>query len=171
MQICDAMMESLILMRGECDRRRGEAVRRWAVNDGVAKPVQRLSGNRVRVFGQRKKRDCGCIDVRSQSGSENNPIAGVPSALRTGSVAQHLRAQLNSIHRRFTPTTEERLFEGDERKSRWNDPTDRARKPRPSVLVRIELHGAIHRSEFPFPKPMTFAAFIIEEPAYRLLER
>jgi hypothetical protein len=43
--------------------------------------------------------------VWGQRGSENNPVAGIPTALRTRSIAQHLRSQLNSIQViRLVPT-------------------------------------------------------------------
>src|SRR5262249_38074692 len=56
------------------------------------------------------------------------------------------------------------------RKSRGNDPADGARKPWPSEFVGIELNGAINRSKFPFPKPVTFTALILDKPMYGFLE-
>src|SRR5262249_790425 len=137
--------------------------------DGVAKPFKTSTGSTV--FSQCKKRYCRCIDMRNQSRSKNDSIAGVPAALRTRSVAQHLRAQLNSVDGVATTTTWERLFERDQRKSGRNDPTGRVRKPGPSILIGIELDRAIDSSEFPFPEPVTFATFVIEKPSSRLLHR
>jgi len=104
------MIESLILMHQKSDRGPGKAVRRRALDTGLAEPIQTFNGSLVRVFRQRKKRYCRCIDVRIQSGSKDDPIAGVPSAFRARPVAQHLRSQVNSIDDLFGTKAGERLF-------------------------------------------------------------
>src|SRR3989442_13120601 len=97
-----------------------------------------------------------------QRGAENHTIAGVPSAAWTRPVAKHVHSQLNSIRDLLRATASERLFESDERKGRGNDPTDRARKPRPPVFSGIKLYLPIHRPELPFLQPLTFRSFLVE---------
>src|SRR2546422_4807415 len=108
--------------------------------------------------------------MRLQRGAENDSISSIPSALRTCPIAKHLHAQLNSISNFAGATARKPLAERDHRKGCRNDPADCARKPRPSRFVGIKLHCPVHGLEFPFPKPVTFAAFVRKEPRYRFLK-
>src|SRR5436853_7651119 len=101
-------------MDQESHRGPSKAVHRGTLDAGLAYPVQSFEcGWRPIVFCQGKERYCRCIEVRIQSGSKDDPIAGIPTAFRARSVAQHLRSQLNSIDDLFGVTAGERLFECD----------------------------------------------------------
>src|SRR5262245_7808578 len=109
----NAIGERRILMHGESNRGPGEAVCRWPVRICPAQPIQTFSRNRFLCVGQSKKRDSCSIDLRNQSVTEDDSVAGVPTASRTRSIAQHVLSQLNSIQR-FGPTTRSALLERDD---------------------------------------------------------
>src|SRR5688572_2527951 len=68
------------------------------------------------------------------------------------------------------PATGRWLFQNDQRNSCRNNPTDSARKPRPSILSGVKPNAAIHCSEFPGPKPVALAAPAVQQPTKGVID-
>src|SRR5262245_60881761 len=118
----------------------------------------------LRLFLQRKQCDCGRINVRLKSRAENDAIPGIPSAIRTGAIVEHLRSKLNAVGRKLGGTTIGEALECDECEGRGNNPTHGSRKPRPPVFVGIELDLPIGDAKLQIPEPTGFPSRIPDEP-------
>ena len=102
-ELLGAMIARRILMHRQRKRGPGKTVCRGAFGAGLPQPVKTSKKSWVSDLGHCEKAYRCCIDVRHQRSPENGSISGVPTALRTCSVAQHLRSQLNSSSDLFAP--------------------------------------------------------------------
>src|SRR5580658_4049672 len=101
--------------------------------------------------------------------SVNDPVSRIPAAADARSIKKHIDTQSNSFLRQLRAIADRELFDGNDTKSRWYDPTRRAGNPGPPVLVGIKANVAVSSLEFPPPEPMRFAAPFFDEPAIGLL--
>src|SRR6266571_6556279 len=108
--------------------------------------------------------------MRQESRTIDHAVAGVPPALWTSAISQHLPSELNSPRNLPVLTAGKLLLQSDEGERRGYDPAHRARKPWPAVLVGIELNSPIECPKFPFPEPVPFATFRFQKPTSRLLK-
>src|SRR5207247_933382 len=81
----------------------------------------------------------------------------------------HLRSQTDSSECEFRPATSS-LLQRQKRKSSRDNPTDGARKPRPSIFSGVKLHVTINRPELPIPWPLAFAAADVQNRSERIVK-
>jgi hypothetical protein len=97
--------------------------------------------------------------MRIQFYTKDHGIAGVPSAVGTRAVEEHIERAGNAWG--LTPPR----FEDRDRQSGWSNPTDSSGNPWPAGFRRIETNLPIEQTELPLPQPVRLQPPNIRQPA------